>query len=121
MQYTVIFQCCKNGNFQMKTCDIFLIFAQNTVRGYSLEPPHCKPQFYYIKWGVRGYKSHGHVFLMRNLVSEFAAMLKHTHANTVYEGEPRTFEPRSEKTGLRGFRQGLTQTRLCSHRRWLEA
>ena len=31
------------------------------------------------------------------------------------------FEPRSEKTGLRGFRPGLTQTGLCSHRRWLEA
>ena len=31
------------------------------------------------------------------------------------------FEPRREKTGLRGFRPGLTQTRLYSHRRWLEA
>ena len=30
-------------------------------------------------------------------------------------------EPRREKTGLRGFRQGLTQTGLCSNRRWLEA
>ena len=26
-----------------------------------------------------------------------------------------------EKTGLRGFRPGQTQTRLYSHRRWLEA
>ena len=32
-----------------------------------------------------------------------------------------TYEPRCEKTGLRGFRPGLTQTGLCSHRRWLEA
>ena len=32
-----------------------------------------------------------------------------------------TNEPRCEKTGLRGFRPGPTQTRLCSHRRWLEA
>ena len=31
------------------------------------------------------------------------------------------FEPRSEKTGLRSFRPGPTQTGLCSHRRWLEA
>ena len=31
------------------------------------------------------------------------------------------FEPRSEKTGLQGFRPGPTQTRLYSHRRWLEA
>ena len=30
-------------------------------------------------------------------------------------------EPRSERTGLRGFRHGPTQTRLCSHRKWLEA
>ena len=32
-----------------------------------------------------------------------------------------SFEPRCEKTGLRGFRPGPTQTGLCSHRRWLEA
>ena len=32
-----------------------------------------------------------------------------------------TYEPRCEKTGLRGFRPGPTQTGLCSHRRWLEA
>ena len=29
--------------------------------------------------------------------------------------------PRCEKTGLRGFRPGATQTGLCSHSRWLEA
>ena len=29
-------------------------------------------------------------------------------------------EPRSAKTGLRGFRPGPTQTGLYSHRRWLE-
>ena len=32
-----------------------------------------------------------------------------------------SFEPRSEKTGLRGFRPGPTQTGLYSHRRLLEA
>ena len=32
-----------------------------------------------------------------------------------------TFEPRCEKTGLRGFRPGPTQTRLCNYRRQLEA
>ena len=31
------------------------------------------------------------------------------------------YEPRSEKTGLRGFRLGPIQTGLYSHRRWLEA
>ena len=30
-------------------------------------------------------------------------------------------EPRCEKTGLRGFRLGPTQTGLYCHRRWLEA
>ena len=29
MQYTAIFQGCKNDSFQMKNCDIFFIFAQN--------------------------------------------------------------------------------------------
>ena len=32
-----------------------------------------------------------------------------------------SYEPRSEKTGLRGFRSGPIQTGLCSHRRWLGA
>ena len=31
------------------------------------------------------------------------------------------YEPRCEKTGLRGVRPGPTQTGLYSHRRWLEA
>ena len=31
------------------------------------------------------------------------------------------YEPRCEKTGLRGFRPGLTQTRLYSYISWLEA
>ena len=30
------------------------------------------------------------------------------------------YEPRCEKTGLRGFRPGPTQIGLCSHRRLLE-
>ena len=31
------------------------------------------------------------------------------------------YEPRCEKTCPRGFQPGLTQTRLYSHRKWLEA
>ena len=31
------------------------------------------------------------------------------------------YEPRCEKTGLRGFRPGPTQTGLYSHGKWLEA
>ena len=34
---------------------------------------------------------------------------------------PDNIEPRREKTGLRGFRPGLTQTELYSHRKRLEA
>ena len=63
----------------MKNSDIFHISAQNTDCGYSLEPPRwggfneyqqsmilsrnkknnvypCKPQFYYIKVGLKGVK-----------------------------------------------------------------
>ena len=32
-----------------------------------------------------------------------------------------SYEPRCEKTGLWGFRPGLTQTGLYSHKRWIEA
>ena len=39
VQYTAIFHGCKNGNFQIKKCDIFLIFAHNIDQGYTLEPP----------------------------------------------------------------------------------
>ena len=39
MQYTAIFHGYKNNEFQMKNCVIFLIFAQNIDRGYTLEPP----------------------------------------------------------------------------------
>ena len=39
MQYTAIFHGCKTDNFQMRKCDVFLIFAQNIDCGYTLEPP----------------------------------------------------------------------------------
>ena len=56
----------------MKNCDIFLIFAQNIDRGYTLEPPHTsthdlcfgakigreknnlQTQVLLYKWGVMG-------------------------------------------------------------------
>ena len=40
MQYTAIFHCCKNANFQMKNFDNFLLFAQNIDRWYTFESPH---------------------------------------------------------------------------------
>ena len=39
MQYTEIILALKIENFQLKTFDIFLIFAQNIDCGYTLEPP----------------------------------------------------------------------------------
>ena len=39
VQYTAIFHGYKNDYFQMKNCNIFLIFAQNIDCGYTLEPP----------------------------------------------------------------------------------
>ena len=33
------FTAVKTDNFQMKNCDIFLIFAQNINCGYKLEQP----------------------------------------------------------------------------------
>ena len=40
VQYTAIFHCCKNSNFQMKNSDGFRNLGQNKDRGYTLEPPH---------------------------------------------------------------------------------
>ena len=39
----------------------------------------------------------------------------------IYLWTGRRFEPRSEKTSLRGFRPGPIQTGLYSHRRWIVA
>ena len=75
----------KNWKFSdKKTLIFFPISAQNIDCGYSLEPrgsneyPQsrflsrnkknniypCKPQFYYIKWGLRGSKLYRRVFVM---------------------------------------------------------
>ena len=87
IQYTTIFTAVKFDNFQLKSFDNFLIFAQNSrlwvqvrtasVRRflrvttlYVLEHKKennvypCKPQFYYIKVGCKGYTLHGHVSMM---------------------------------------------------------
>ena len=39
MQYTAIFHVCKNVNFQMKNCDLFLFLLPKIDCGYTLEPP----------------------------------------------------------------------------------
>ena len=66
-QYTEIFISNKNGEFQWKNVDIFLIFAQNKDCGYMLEFPRRggsneypqsmfwsknRPQFFLYKSGV---------------------------------------------------------------------
>ena len=60
----------------MKNCDTFLIFAQNIDHEYTYprcmvksknkknNVYPCKPQFYYIKVGLKGCKLHEHVGIM---------------------------------------------------------
>ena len=49
-------------------------------------------------------------------------LIASTDASLTKEMETLTTEAQScQSTGLRGFRPGPTQTRLCSHRRWLGA
>ena len=80
----------KTGKFSEKNSDIFHISAQNINYGYLIEPPRrggsnenpqsmflcrnkknnlfpCKPQFYYIKVGVKGSKLYMYVFVMSSL------------------------------------------------------
>ena len=51
-------------------------------------------------------------FIWKSEIKEFF-FLSHIHLLPI--------EPRRQKTGLRGFRPGPTQTGLYSHRKWLEA
>ena len=115
MQYTEIF-------FQLKRLKIspakFVIFDHNIDCGYLLEPPRSEAvltsthdlcfgpktrkidiyYLYYIKGGFQG------LFIKLNY--KVAALIP---------------EPHHKKTGLQGFRSGLTQTSLYCHRRRLGA
>ena len=56
------------------------------------------------------------------LVTEFLILRLMLHQGVLStHSTSLSYEPRCEKTSLPGFRQGPTQTRLYSHRRWLEA
>ena len=55
--------------------------------------------------------------LLKRVFSHFPKMEDNSDNNTI---RIPIFEPRCEKTGLRGFRPGPTQTGLYSHSRWLE-
>ena len=68
------FSRLENDNFQMKNCDILLIFAQSsnenpqsmfyTSNNKKDNVYPCKPQFYCIKVGCKGCKSQIHDILI---------------------------------------------------------
>ena len=75
MQYTQIFHVCKNGVFQMKNYDNFLILAQNIDRGFTRDPCFgakirrkyipVNPSFTIIfKWDVTGCTLYGRMGIM---------------------------------------------------------
>ena len=83
MQYTAIFLGCKNVNFQMKNCDIVLIFAQNKEAVLTSTHNLCfgakirknmytrvNPTFFYIKVGCKG------VFITRTCYPDERISLK---------------------------------------------
>ena len=62
---------------------------------------------------------HGRVFVMLTILDTID-LLSYCRADKVQICSL-LFKPRCEKTGLRGFRPGSTQTKLYNYRRWLEA
>ena len=62
-QTRLCFHDCKNDIVQMKKIDVFSYFCAKH-RLWVLVVYPCKPQFYYMIWGVRGYTVHGHVIMM---------------------------------------------------------
>ena len=69
----------------------------------------------YILWSFNYFEEY--IYILK-------AMSNFTFFGTEYiytRFDCKQFEPRCEKTGLRGFRLGLTQTGLYNYRRWLEA
>ena len=98
-----------------RNIEIFLSF-------FILIPTPDFPHFYrYMLGGNLGSLLYGDVSVMKLFI------LTHPFPNSAqnygnYGGlKTLSYEPRCEKTGLRGFRPGPTQTGLYSHRRWLEA
>ena len=71
---------------------------------------------YVTAYYVRFFSLYIHIFRLTKLLSQLNTE-NHVNAHTTQE----TNGPRCEKTGLLGFRPGMTQTGLYSHRRWLEA
>ena len=96
-------------------CDVFLSSAENsfgllfdrkvqTTKQPTWYGPECK------------------IMRKRWHNAKYRYKLNKTDTNkTTLKQNSKAYEPRCEKTGLRGFRPGPTQTRLYNHRRWLEA
>ena len=71
-------------------------------------------KFNYIKIGYNPLTTTGCMDLLE-------AASANTNGLSLLDASVSIIEPRSEKTGLRGFRPGPTQIGLCSHRICLEA
>ena len=114
----------------------FLFLHQFIDCGYSLEPPrrggsNGVPTTYVLSKNKKNIENyllkifnfynlknnlylHGHVFIMKELYLFFNRCIVQGITCSIYE-------PRREKTGLRGFRPGPTQTDLYQLRKELEA
>ena len=83
----------------MKIWNLFFQTASNLATGFSKSQKDRQTNGKYVAWAAQ----------------------QITDSYQVNQSNSYDFEPRSEETGLRGFRPGPTQTRLYCHRRWLEA
>ena len=61
------------------------------------------------------------VYYFNTTYTRYSFLIRSPPTLLLDDTEYEPHEPRYEKTGLRGFRPGPTQTGLYSHRRWLEA
>ena len=82
MQYTAIFYCCKDVNFQLIFC-LFLFLLQTELVGtsenclsegvltstynlcFTAKQQQKTPSFSILKWGARGLRLHGCVIIMQ--------------------------------------------------------
>ena len=81
-------------------------------------------QFYVLSQAWQSNKSDKR-YILHDTELEEVKILAHTHSDigwvSLLNCHCLLNEPRCEKTSLRGFRPGPTQTGLYKHRRWLEA
>ena len=75
----------------------------------------CKTQINYLIFGRESW------FFCYRLLAICLFLFEGVFSSSGCLGKAALFEPRCQKTGLRGIWPGPTQTGLYSHRRWLEA